>query len=91
MDPAGYRRSDLLADVGAALVVTVLCIPQGIASALIAGLPPAMGLQGAALPAVVASLFRSSRHLISGPTNAVSLLVGSAMAAGMARTRWRSP
>ncbi len=82
-DLRGYGRSDLGADLGAALAVTFLCIPQGIAYALIAGLPPAMGLYAAAIPAVVASLFRSSRHLVAGPTNAVSLLVGSAFAAGM--------
>jgi sulfate permease, SulP family len=82
-DLKGYSRADLVADVAAALAVTFLCIPQGIAYALIAGLPPAMGLYAAAIPAAIASLFRSSRHLIAGPTNAVSLLVGSAFAAGM--------
>jgi SulP family sulfate permease len=82
-DLAGYSRRDLGSDLVAALAITFLCIPQGIAYALIAGLPPAMGLYAAALPAVVASLFRSSRHLVTGPTNAVSLLVGSAFAAGL--------
>jgi len=44
---------------------------------MIAGLPPAMGLYSAALPVLVGSLFRSSRHVVTGPTNAMSLLVGS--------------
>ncbi len=83
LDLRGYGREQLGADVRAALAVTFLCIPQGVAYALIAGLPPAMGLYAAAIPAVFASLFRSSRHVVAGPTNAVSLLVGSAFAAGL--------
>ena len=51
---------------------------------MIAGLPPAMGLYAAALPAIVGALFRSSRHVVTGPTNAVSLLVGTAVAAEVA-------
>ncbi len=82
-DLRGYSRGDLARDLPAALAITFLCIPQGIAYALIAGLPPAMGLYAAAFPAIVASLFRTSRHLITGPTNAVSLLVGTAFAAGL--------
>ena len=48
---------------------------------MIAGLPPVMGLYAAAIPAIVGALFRSSRHVVTGPTNALSLLVGSAVAA----------
>ena len=73
--PAG-----LLRDLGAALAVTFMAVPQGIAYALIAGLPPITGLYAAAVPTIVGSLFRSSRHVISGPTNAVSLLVGGGVA-----------
>ncbi len=77
-----YRRAQLPRDLAAAAAVTFLCIPQGVAYAVIAGLPPAMGLYAGALPAIVASLLRSSRHIISGPTNAVSLIIGTtAMAA----------
>ncbi|MGE3636576.1 MAG: SulP family inorganic anion transporter, partial [Sandaracinaceae bacterium] len=65
----------------AALSVAVLGIPQGVAYAMIAGLPPAMGLYAASVPAIVGSLFRSSRHAICGPTNALSLLVGTTGAA----------
>jgi SulP family sulfate permease len=77
LDLAGYSRQWLLADLSAALALTFLVIPQGIAYALIAGLPPAMGLYAAGLPVVIGSLMRSSRHAITGPTNAVSLLVSS--------------
>ncbi|MEO0461427.1 MAG: SulP family inorganic anion transporter [Myxococcota bacterium] len=67
-------------DLQAAVALVFLSVPQGIAYALIAGLPPAMGLYAAAIPTVVGSLLRSSRHVITGPTNALSLLVGGAIA-----------
>src|SRR5262245_56702980 len=74
----------LAPDALAALVVLLLAIPQVLAYATIAGLPPAAGLYAAALPAVVGSLFRSSKHTIVGPTNALSLLVGAAVIASTA-------
>ena len=81
LDLRTYRLSSLRRDVLASTSVTFLDIPQGVAYALIAGLPPAMGLYAAAVPAIVGALFRSSRHVVTGPTNALSLLVGSAVAA----------
>lgn len=57
-----------------------MAIPQGIAYAMIAGLPPAMGLYAAFLPTIFGSLVRSSKHVVTGPTNALSLLVGTAVA-----------
>lgn len=80
LDLRGYRPSDLRYDLLSGLAVTFLSVPQGVAYAIIAGLPPVMGLYAAALPAVVGSLLRSSRHVISGPTNALSLLVGAVLA-----------
>lgn len=80
-DLKAWRPSDLPRDLAAALAITVLSIPQGVAYAMIAGLPPAVGLYAATIPAVVGSLFRSSRHVVAGPTNALSLLVGGAVAA----------
>ena len=71
------------ADLSAALTVAFMAVPQGIAYATIAGLPPAMGLYAAALPTMVGSFFRSSSHVVAGPTNALSLLVGEAIAVGM--------
>lgn len=65
----------------AALAVTFLAVPQGIAYALIAGLPPVAGLYAATVPTIAATVFRSSRLVVTGPTNAVSLLVGGAVAA----------
>jgi SulP family sulfate permease len=75
----GYRRADLQADLIAGLTVGVVLLPQAIAFALVAGLPPAMGLYAAVVGAVVGALFGSSRHLHTGPTNSSSLLVFSTL------------
>lgn len=83
LDLAAHRAPDLRADLTSALTLIFMAVPQGVAYALIAGLPPAVGLYAATLPAIVGSLFRSSRHVVVGPTNALSLLVGGAIAAGL--------
>ncbi|MCX7168949.1 MAG: SulP family inorganic anion transporter [Proteobacteria bacterium] len=64
-------RADLLAGLVGALIV----LPQGVAFATLAGMPPAYGLYAAMVPAMVAALWGSSSHLVSGPTNAISLVV----------------
>ena len=76
-----FRVQDVPADLAAAAAITFLAIPQGVAYALIAGLPPIAGLYAATLPAIVGGLFRSSKFVVAGPTNALSLLVGGAIAA----------
>lgn len=63
----------LRADVLAGLLGTVLALPQGIAFATLAGLPIEMGIYSAIVPTIVAALFGSSWHVVSGPTNALSL------------------
>lgn len=80
-DLHSYRFAYVQRDLVASASVTFLDIPQGVAYAIIASLPPAMGLYAAAIPAIIGALFRSSRHVVTGPTNALSLLVGSAVAA----------
>ncbi len=62
-------------DALAALTGAVVVLPQAVAFATIAGLPPQYGLYAAMVPAVVAALWGSSRHLVSGPTTAISVLV----------------
>jgi SulP family sulfate permease len=64
-------RQDGLAGLTGALIV----LPQAVAFATIAGLPPQYGLYAAMVPAVVAALFGSSWHLVSGPTTAISIAV----------------
>ena len=68
-------RSDFLAGLTGAIVV----LPQGVAFATIAGMPPQYGLYAGMIPAVVAALFGSSRHLVSGPTTAASIVLFSAL------------
>jgi SulP family sulfate permease len=67
----------LYADLLAGLTGAVIVLPQGIAYALIAGLPPEYGLYTAIITPIVAGLFGSSIHLISGPTAAISIVVMS--------------
>jgi SulP family sulfate permease len=57
----------------AGLLGAVLVLPQGIAFATLAGLPPEYGLYTAIVPCIIAALFGSSWHVMSGPTNANSL------------------
>ena len=68
-------RADLIAGITGALIV----LPQGVAFATIAGMPPEYGLYAAMIPAIIAALFGSSWHLVSGPTTAISIAVFAAM------------
>jgi len=68
---ASTARDDAMAGLTGALIV----LPQGVAFATIAGLPPEYGLYAAMIPAIVAALFGSSWHLVSGPTTAISIAV----------------
>jgi SulP family sulfate permease len=70
----------LRADAQAGLLGAALALPQGIAFAALAGLPPAMGLVAATLPVVVAALVGSSRFVLTGPTNAPALALGAMLA-----------
>ena len=69
-------RSDVLAGLTGAIVV----LPQGVAFATLAGMPPAYGLYSAMIPCVIAALFGSSRVMVTGPANAISLTVLAIMA-----------
>ena len=70
-----YRRVDLSRDLAAGAVVAVVLAPQAMAYALLAGLPPIVGLYAATVPLLAYALFGSSRHLAVGPVAIVSLLV----------------
>jgi SulP family sulfate permease len=69
----------LKADFFAGLTGAVIVLPQGVAFATIAGLPPEYGLYTAMVTPIVAALFGSSLHLVSGPTTAISIVVFSAV------------
>lgn len=67
-------------DIVAGLTVAAISLPQAMAYAQIAGVEPRFGLYSAIVVTAVASIFGSSAHLINGPTNAISLVVFSALA-----------
>ncbi len=69
------NRETLRADGIAALAGAVIVLPQGVAFATLAGLPPQYGLYAAMVPAIIAALFGSSWHLVSGPTNVISIFL----------------
>ncbi len=72
-DSAGLRD-----DVTAGLTIAAMLVPQAMAYAMLAGLPPVMGLYASTLPLVAYALFGSSRHLAVGPVAMISLLVFTA-------------
>ncbi len=72
-------RRTLRADLIAGFTGAVIVLPQGVAFATIAGLPPEYGLYTAMVTPIVAALFGSSLHLVSGPTTAISIVVFSAV------------
>lgn len=76
----GYRRGDLAADVLAGTIVAVLLVPQAMAYALVAGLPPQAGLYASLAPLVLYALLGTSRYLAVGPVAVVSLLVAGGLA-----------
>ncbi len=71
------NQQGLKSDFIAGLTGAVIVLPQGVAYALIAGLPPEYGLYTAIVTPIIAALFGSSYHLISGPTAAISIVVMS--------------
>ena len=76
-----YSGTQARRDLLAGLTVAAISLPQAMAYALIAGVDPRFGLYSAIVITAVASIFGSSAHLINGPTNAISLVVFSALAA----------
>ncbi len=75
-----YRRSDLRSDLAAGLTVGAMLVPQAMAYALLAGLPPEVGLYASTIPVLVYAVFGTSRQLAVGPVAIVSLLTASALA-----------
>lgn len=69
------NRETFRADLMAGLTGAVIVLPQGVAFATIAGMPPEYGLYAAMVPAIIAALFGSSWHLVSGPTTAASIVL----------------
>jgi len=74
-----YQRKDLPGDLMAGLIVAIMLVPQGMAYALLAGLPPQVGLYASIVPVALYGLLGSSRTLAVGPVAIVSLLVATAL------------
>ncbi|MGB3471045.1 MAG: sulfate permease, partial [Erythrobacter sp.] len=76
-----YNRNVLTDDLMAAVIVTIMLIPQSLAYALLAGLPPVVGLYASILPLVLYAIFGTSRTLAVGPVAVISLMTASAAGA----------
>ena len=76
-----YDRRNLPGDVSAGLTVAVMLIPQGMAYAMLAGLPPIVGLYASVLPLLAYAFLGTSRQLAVGPVAMVSLLVATGVSA----------
>ena len=76
-----YTRDTLTSDLVAALIVTIMVIPQSLAYALLAGLPAQVGLYASIMPLVIYAVFGTSRTLAVGPVAVASLM--TAAVAGM--------
>ena len=75
-----YQSKHLFGDITAGIIVTSLLIPQGMAYALLAGLPPQIGLYASILPAIIYPLLGTSQVLAVGPVAVDSLMVAAAIA-----------
>lgn len=74
-----YDRTVLASDLVAAIIVTVMLIPQSLAYAMLAGLPPEVGLYASVLPLIAYGIFGTSRTLAVGPVAVISLMTASAI------------
>jgi len=76
-----YRKQDLVSDFIAGLIATIIMVPQGMAYALLAGLPAEYGLYCAILPSFLYAILGSSRSLSVGPAALISIMVASSVGA----------
>lgn len=74
-----YTRMEAQSDLVAAVIVTIMLVPQSLAYAMLAGLPPQVGLYASILPLVAYALFGTSRALAVGPVAVVSLMTAAAL------------
>jgi SulP family sulfate permease len=76
-----YTRQNFNDDLFAGIITAILLVPQGIAYAILAGLPPQLGLYASILPPVVYALFGTSRTLSVGPVSIAAIMIASALTA----------
>jgi len=77
----GYPRGDFNDDLFAGIITAILLVPQGIAYAILAGLPPQLGLYASILPPAVYAVLGTSRTLSVGPVAVASIMIAGALAA----------
>ena len=70
-----YKQQHLRGDISAGLTVGVMLIPQGMAYATLAGLPPIYGLYASTIPLIIYAIFGTSRQLAVGPVAMVGILI----------------
>jgi len=76
-----YTRAEFYSDVFAGIITAILLVPQGIAYAILAGLPPQLGLYASILPPVLYAFFGTSRTLSVGPVSIAAIMIASALTA----------
>lgn len=76
---SAYTRAEAQSDLVAAVIVTIMLVPQSLAYAMLAGLPPQVGLYASILPLIAYALFGTSRALAVGPVAVVSLMTAAAV------------
>lgn len=76
-----YTREDFNGDLFAGIITAILLVPQGIAYAILAGLPPQLGLYASILPPILYALLGTSRTLSVGPVSIAAIMVASALSA----------
>lgn len=74
-----YTKADAQSDLVAAVIVTIMLVPQSLAYAMLAGLPPQVGLYASILPLIAYAIFGTSRALAVGPVAVVSLMTAAAV------------
>jgi SulP family sulfate permease len=79
----GYQRDDLPSDLMAGLITAIMLVPQSMAYATLAGLPPQIGLYSSMAPLVLYGIFGTSRALAVGPVAIVSLMTATALGAAL--------
>ncbi len=76
-----YSKDDFNGDLFAGIITAILLVPQGIAYAMLAGLPPQMGLYASILPAIFYALLGTSRSMSVGPVSIAAIMIASALSA----------
>ena len=76
-----YTKEDLNGDIFAGIITAILLVPQGIAYAMLAGLPPQVGLYASILPPIIYAFLGTSRTLSVGPVSIAAIMIASALSA----------